>query len=67
MIGLTAIGRVADRFGRRTSFVVGGIIGIAAVAVIYTSDMSDSLQTRRGAFLARKTVLGISLGMLNST
>lgn len=67
MIGSTANGFVADRFGRRAAFVVGGLIGIAAVAVIYTSDTSDSLTTRRGAFLAGKTVLGISLGMLNST
>lgn len=67
MFGSLINGPIADRYGRKVAFVIGGMVGIAAVAVIYTSDLSDDLDRRRGAFLAGKIVLGIALGQLQST
>jgi SP family general alpha glucoside:H+ symporter-like MFS transporter len=40
---------------------------MAAVAIIYTSDLNSSVLSRRGAFLAGKIVLGVALGIMNST
>jgi SP family general alpha glucoside:H+ symporter-like MFS transporter len=66
MLGSAITGPIADIFGRKLAFLIGGIIGCVGVAVLYTSDMSDSLNNRRGAFLAGKIVLGVSLGILTS-
>ena len=38
-----------------------------AVAVIYVSDRSSSVESRRGTFLGGKIILGVALGLLNST
>lgn len=67
MFGAGINGPLADRFGRKIPFITGGLFAVAAVAIFYMSDRSDSLDHRRGAFLAGKTVLGIALGMLIST
>ncbi|KAH8671584.1 maltose permease MAL61 [Xylariales sp. PMI_506] len=67
MVGSILNGPLADRFGRKVSFIVGGLIGVASVGIIYASDEATGLNQRRGIFLAGKTLLGVSMGMLNST
>ncbi|KAK3944421.1 general substrate transporter [Diplogelasinospora grovesii] len=59
-LGAWASGPIADRFGRRVSFGVAGLISVAGVAVIYTASSN-------GAFLAGKMVNSFSLGMALTT
>ncbi|KAF7901338.1 hypothetical protein EAF00_003559 [Botryotinia globosa] len=51
---------ISDRFGRRVSFCVSGLISIAGTAVIYTA-------TTPGAFLGGKMINAIGLGMALTT
>ena len=67
MAGSMTNGWISDRFGRRCSMFLGGIITSAGVAVIFTSDLSDAIDHRRGAFLAGKLVLGFGLSMMLNT
>lgn len=67
MIGSIINGPVADRFGRKAAMAAGAAIAAIAIAVIYVSDRSTSVNHRRGVFLAGKTVLGIGLSMMMST
>lgn len=67
MVGSAVSGPLADRFGRKVTFAIGGLVSIGAVGIIYASDELTAIISRRGVYLAGKTVLGVSLGMLNST
>ncbi|CAK7203092.1 hypothetical protein SEUCBS139899_005821 [Sporothrix eucalyptigena] len=67
MVGSLANGPLADRYGRRTTFSIGGLIGVGAIGIIYASDLASGLDQRRGVYLAGKTLLGGALGLLNST
>lgn len=58
--GAWGAGPISDRFGRRVSFCISGIISIAGTAVIYTA-------TTPGAFLGGKMVNAIGLGMALTT
>jgi SP family general alpha glucoside:H+ symporter-like MFS transporter len=60
MIGAWTAGPIADRFGRRAAFAVGGLIYMAGIAVVYTASSP-------GVFLAGKMVNGIALGMCIAT
>ncbi|KGO63635.1 Major facilitator superfamily domain, general substrate transporter [Penicillium italicum] len=67
MIGSAINGPLADRFGRRTTFGAAGCISTLAVGIVYISDRSSSVDSRRGVYLAGKIILGLALGMFNST
>ncbi|KAK5044657.1 hypothetical protein LTR84_010549 [Exophiala bonariae] len=67
MIGSVLNGWLSDRFGRKVSMMAGAAITSLGVAVIFTSDLSGSVEHRRGAFLAGKIVLGIGLSMMATT
>ncbi|KAH7161060.1 maltose permease MAL61 [Dactylonectria macrodidyma] len=67
MAGAAANSIFIDKFGRRLGFVLGGVIGTAAVGAIYAADDMESLSGKRGVFLLGKTILGVSLGVLLST
>ncbi|KAF7956944.1 hypothetical protein EAE96_004268 [Botrytis aclada] len=58
--GAWVAGPISDRFGRRVSFCISGLISIAGTAVIYTS-------TTPGAFLGGKMLNAIGLGMALTT
>ncbi|KAK6606440.1 Alpha-glucosides permease MPH2 [Botrytis cinerea] len=58
--GAWGAGPISDRFGRRISFCVSGLISIAGTAVIYTA-------TTPGAFLGGKMINAIGLGMALTT
>jgi SP family general alpha glucoside:H+ symporter-like MFS transporter len=55
-LGAWSSGFVADRFGRRASFLIAGILSVAGVAVVYTAPTN-------GQFLAGKMVNALGLGM----
>ncbi|KAK9319655.1 major facilitator superfamily domain, general substrate transporter [Lipomyces orientalis] len=59
IIGSAINGPIADRIGRRLSFAIGGSIS--------TLDRGSDVGRRRGTFLAGKIILGVALGILNST
>ncbi|KAH7126513.1 maltose permease MAL61 [Dactylonectria estremocensis] len=67
MAGAAANSVFIDKFGRRLGFILGGVIGTAAVGAIYAADDMESLSGKRGVFLLGKTILGVSLGVLLST
>lgn len=67
MVGAAFSGALSDRLGRRTTFGFGGLTAALATAIVYVSDLSDDLNTRRSVFLVGKIVLGLSLGVLMST
>lgn len=60
MFGSLIIGEVSDRFGRKASFLLSGLISFAGIAVIYTSSTSP-------VFLGGKMVNAFSLGMAIAT
>jgi SP family general alpha glucoside:H+ symporter-like MFS transporter len=60
MTGAWSAGPIADRFGRRAAFALGGLISVAGIAVVYTASSP-------GVFLAGKMVNGIALGMCITT
>ncbi len=43
MMGSMVNGPLTDRFGRRPSFFIGGIIGCIATAIIYFADRAADL------------------------
>lgn len=67
MLGAITNGYVQDRFGRRLSFSLGGVIATVGIAICYVSDRRDLLGDRRSAFLGGKIVLGCGLGIFQST
>lgn len=67
MVGAAFSGPVSDKFGRRATFGIGGILAALATALCYVADLSDNLNTRRSIFLVGKIVLGLSLGALMAT
>ncbi|KAH6695264.1 maltose permease MAL61 [Plectosphaerella plurivora] len=67
MIGSMFNGWVSDRFGRRIAMMAGALVTSVGIAVVYTSDLSESMGHRRGAFLAGKIVLGMGLSMMATT
>ncbi|KAF5564208.1 maltose permease [Fusarium phyllophilum] len=67
LIGSVIVGWVADRFGRKISMMTGSIITMAGIAVVYTCDSSDSMDHRRGMFLAGKIVISMGLSMMATT
>ncbi|KAL3454872.1 general substrate transporter [Aspergillus insuetus] len=67
MLGSALNGPLTDRLGRRVTFGAAGCISSLAVGIVYISDRSGDVDQRRGVFLAGKIILGLALGMLNST
>jgi MFS family permease len=67
MLGSLINAPLTDRLGRKFTFAMGGAIACIATAVIYISDRSSSIETRRSVFLGGKIILGVALGMLLST
>ena len=59
-IGAFFIATISDRFGRRASFFLSGIISAAGIAVLYNA-------THPGTFLAGKMLNGVALGMALAT
>ncbi|GKT84481.1 LOW QUALITY PROTEIN: maltose permease [Colletotrichum tofieldiae] len=64
--GSVGAGWFQDRFGRRATFFVGGMLGLIGTAASYTSGMPDSVMDRRGLFLLAKIVIGMGCGVLMS-
>ncbi|KAM3068643.1 hypothetical protein ACMFMG_011166 [Clarireedia jacksonii] len=58
--GAWGAGPISDRFGRRVSFALSGVISIVGVAVVYTA-------TTPGAYLGGKMVNALGLGMALTT
>ncbi|KAF9690981.1 hypothetical protein EKO04_011264 [Ascochyta lentis] len=68
MIGAAGSAPVQDRFGRRTAFVLGGVISAIGTAFAYASpDPSIGLTGRRTLFLLAKLVTGAGIGVLMTT
>lgn len=67
MLGSVVTGWFADRFGRKLSMMAGAVVTSAGVAVVYACDLFDSMDHRRGTFLAGKVVIGIGLSMMATT
>ncbi|CRG91032.1 General alpha-glucoside permease [Talaromyces islandicus] len=67
VLGAITNGYVQDRFGRRLSFTLGGVIATVGIAICYISDRRDLLGDRRSSFLGGKIVLGVGLGVFQST
>lgn len=67
MIGAVIGGSLQDWRGRRASLVIGSFISILSVAVLFVSNRSDEIQTRRIVFLVGKAVQGGSIGIVMST
>lgn len=67
MVGAVTNGYVQDRFGRRWSFSLGGVIATVGIAICYISDRRNLLGDRRNMFLGGKIVLGAGLGIFQST
>ncbi|KAH7117439.1 general substrate transporter [Dactylonectria macrodidyma] len=67
MIGSVINGWVADRVGRKISMMAGAVVTAGGIAVVYTCDMSETMEHRRGAFLAGKIVIGMGLSMMATT
>lgn len=64
--GSVGAGWFQDRFGRRASFLQGGIFGLAGTTICYTSALADDIEARRGMFLAGKILIGLGCGVLMS-
>ncbi|RBR18651.1 uncharacterized protein FIESC28_05928 [Fusarium coffeatum] len=60
-------GTFQDRFGRRATVFLGGLLGCIGAAVSYTSSMPDTMLNRRISFMMAKYVLGASCGFLMSS
>ncbi|KAH6867417.1 general substrate transporter [Thelonectria olida] len=67
MLGSVTNGWVADRFGRKFAMMAGAVVTSAGIAVVYTCDLSESMNHRRGTFLAGKIVIGMGLSMMATT
>ncbi|TVY64429.1 MFS transporter fmqE [Fusarium oxysporum f. sp. cubense] len=65
--GALFAGWFQDRFGRRASFALGGLLGMIGTAFSYTCGMPDDMEARRGLFLFAKIVIGMGCGMLMSS
>ncbi|KAH7008966.1 general substrate transporter [Ilyonectria destructans] len=64
--GSVGAGWFQDRFGRRASFLQGGIFGLVGTTICYTSALADDVEARRGMFLAGKILVGLGCGVLMS-
>jgi MFS transporter, SP family, general alpha glucoside:H+ symporter len=64
--GSVSAGWFQDRFGRRPTFLLGGILGILGTTASYTSGMPYEADHRRGLFLLAKIIIGFSCGSLMS-
>ncbi|CAG7555117.1 unnamed protein product [Fusarium equiseti] len=60
-------GTFQDRFGRRATVFLGGLLGCIGAAVSYTSSMPNTMLNRRISFMMAKFVLGASCGFLMSS
>ncbi|KAM5359700.1 hypothetical protein ACJZ2D_014269 [Fusarium nematophilum] len=67
MVGAVLGGFFQDWRGRRQSLAVGSILSAIGVAVIYVSNLSDDIDTRRSVFLAGKAFQGGAIGMVMTT
>ncbi|TDZ19341.1 MFS transporter fmqE [Colletotrichum orbiculare MAFF 240422] len=64
--GSVTAGWFQDRFGRRATFLLGGILGMIGTAAAFTSGMPAGASERRGLFLFAKIVIGAGCGVLMS-
>ena len=62
MIGSVVAGWLQDRVGRRPSLALSSLLSATGVAVVYCSHFLDELESRRGAFLAAKLMMGLAIG-----
>ncbi|ETS74962.1 hypothetical protein PFICI_13446 [Pestalotiopsis fici W106-1] len=65
--GSVIAGWFQDRFGRRPSFLLGGLLGAAGTAISYSSAFPSDTDHRRIMFLLAKIIIGIACGILLST
>lgn len=63
-IGSVMGGWLQDRIGRNYSLLIGSVMSAVAVAIIFISNVPDSLEARRGVFLVGKTVQGVAVGVI---
>ncbi|KAL3304749.1 maltose permease [Colletotrichum asianum] len=64
--GSILAGWFQDRFGRRATFFLGGILGLAGTAAAFTSGMPSGTTDRRVLFLFAKIIIGMGCGVLIS-
>ncbi|KAF4873913.1 MFS transporter fmqE [Colletotrichum siamense] len=64
--GSILAGWFQDRFGRRATFFLGGILGLAGTAAAFTSGMPSGTTDRRVLFLFAKIIIGMGCGVLMS-
>ncbi|EXJ58336.1 hypothetical protein A1O7_05761 [Cladophialophora yegresii CBS 114405] len=62
MIGSIMAGWLQDRVGRRLSLGLSSVLSAAGVAAVFSSQFLDDLESRRGAFLAAKLIMGLAIG-----
>jgi MFS transporter, SP family, general alpha glucoside:H+ symporter len=64
VLGAVAGGWFQDRVGRRMCLAMGSAISVIGVAIIFVSNLPDGKDSRRGTFLAGKTVQGFAIGIV---
>lgn len=64
ILGAISGGILQDALGRRFSIGLAAVVTFLCVGASYASDLSPSLDTRRGIFLLAKTVQGGANGMM---
>ncbi|KAF4891817.1 MFS transporter fmqE [Colletotrichum viniferum] len=65
-IGSASAGAYQDRYGRRATVFLGGLLGCIGAAVSYVSGMPATMTERRISFMFAKAILGASCGFLMS-
>lgn len=64
VLGAVAGGWFQDRVGRRMCLAVGSAISAIGVAIIFVANLPEGKDSRRGTFLAGKTVQGFAIGVV---
>lgn len=67
IFGALASGPWQDHSGRRWPLAIGSVISAVAIAVTYTSNLPDSIGTRRGVFLIGEMVQRFATGTATAT
>lgn len=67
MIGAVIGGSLQDWAGRRSALAIGSFFSAIGVAILFVSNISDEINTRRGVFLAGKAFQGGAIGIVMAT
>lgn len=67
MIGSLIGGQLQDIYGRRVALAIGSILSAVGVAICFTSNLPDDIDSRRGMFLAGKGFQGGAIGIIMAT